>query len=278
MAAARKDIGGRATSASPWAGVIGLVALAWMATASAASRSDALWHVVHDLCVTDMKTARQPAPCLAVDLAQGYAVLKDMRGATQVLLVPTDRVTGIESPRLLAPGSPNYWRAAWSARSFFEARAGRSVPREDIGLAVNSVTGRSQNQLHIHVDCVCPDVILALRLNQRRIGARWSTLKVELAGNRYRVRRLEGADLGARDPFKLLAADPAARADMGAETLAVIGAVFPGGRPGFILLSDHADLAAGNNGASENLLDHDCAVLKQDGPAPAPASNSAAAP
>ena len=54
----------------------------------------------------------------------------------------------------------------------------------------------------------------------------------------------------------------AARADMGRETLAVIGATFADGRPGFYLLSDRADALSMNQGSSETLLDHDCAVLK----------------
>ena len=48
--------------------------------------SNALWHVVHDLCVTDMKISGSPAPCLAVDRAAGWPALKDMRGATQIHL------------------------------------------------------------------------------------------------------------------------------------------------------------------------------------------------
>jgi CDP-diacylglycerol pyrophosphatase len=42
-----------------------------------------------------------PAPCALVDLrerdAKGYVVLKDLVGATQYLLIPTARVSGIES-------------------------------------------------------------------------------------------------------------------------------------------------------------------------------------
>jgi CDP-diacylglycerol pyrophosphatase len=244
-------------------GAIALAAMAWIA-ASRASAADpnALWHVVHDLCVTDVKLSGNPAPCSKVDLARGYAVLKDIRGDTQLLLIPTDRVSGIESPKLLAPGSPNYWQAAWDARPIFEKRAGRPVPREALGLAINSLYGRTQNQLHIHIDCVRPSVQRALQANQSRIGVRWSDLDEPLTGHHYRVRRLEGADFGARDPFKLLAdGDSEARAGMGRETLVAIGASFAGGRPGFILLSDRASLMPLDKAAGEELLDHSCAVL-----------------
>jgi CDP-diacylglycerol pyrophosphatase len=243
-------------------GAIFLAGLAWIA-ASRASAADpnALWNVVHDLCVTDVRLSGSPAPCSKVDLPHGYAVLKDIRGDTQLLLIPTDRVTGIEDTKLLAANSPNYWQAAWDARLIFEKRAGRPVPREALGLAINSLYGRTQNQLHIHIDCVRPSVQRTLAASQARIGERWSNLDVPLTGHHYRVRRLMGADFGARDPFKLLAeADPDARAGMARETIVAIGASFAG-KPGFILLSDHASLMPLDKAAGEELLDHSCAVL-----------------
>ncbi|MBV9997015.1 MAG: CDP-diacylglycerol diphosphatase [Caulobacteraceae bacterium] len=238
-----------------------LAALAWAAAApSRAADPGALWHIVHDLCVPNMRGAGDPSPCTAVDLAGGHAVLKDIHGATQLLLIPTQRLPGIESPRLLAPGSPNYWQAAWAARGLLERRAGREVPRQDLGLAINSRYARSQNQLHIHIDCVRPDVQAALRANAGRIGRGWTSLA--LGPRRYRARRLDGSELGTRDPFKILAAsDPKARSDMGAWTLAVVGTVFPDRKPGFVLVADRAEPSEGDIGGAEELLDHDCAVL-----------------
>jgi CDP-diacylglycerol pyrophosphatase len=48
---------------------------------------------------------------------------------------------------------------------------------------------------------------------------------------------------------------------MGRETLTVVGAVFPDGKPGFYLLADRASIANMDSASSETLLDHDCAVL-----------------
>ena len=90
----------------------------------------------------------------------------------------------------------------------------------------------------------------------------------------YRVRWVAGTDLGARDPFKILArTDPAARADMGRYTLAVIGASRPGGAPGFVILAARgsglgADGGADGGddvGASEELLDHHCRGFRTPG-------------
>ena len=247
-----------------------------VAPAARAADPNALWHIVHDLCVPNMRAAGDPTPCVAVDLAGGYAVLKDIRGATQLLIIPTDKLTGIESPLLLAPDAPNYFAEAWAARGLFEKRAGRAVPPEDIGLAVNSASGRSQNQLHIHLDCVRPDVRAALAARLGRIGPGWSRLTLPPVGHVYMVRRLDGTDLAGRNPFKLLAASvPGARADMGAWTLAVIGETFAHGKAGFVLLAEHADPASGDVGAAEELQDHGCAVLAPDG---APAAPAASAP
>jgi CDP-diacylglycerol pyrophosphatase len=248
---------------------IAIGVVAWIAASPAQpAGSDALWHIVHDLCVIDMKANGLPAPCTAVNLSQGYAVLKDIRGQTQLLVIPTSRVTGIEDPQVLEPASPNYWQAAWGTRGLFEKRVGRPVPRDDIGLAINSFYGRSQNQLHIHIDCVRPEVQSALQANEAEIGPVWSDLNLDLAGRHYRVMRIDGADIGSRNLFKVLAdGDPQARADMGRETLVAIGASFSDGKPGFVLLSDRADLTTANQAHGEDLLDHECKLLSPHGPA-----------
>lgn len=242
-----------------------LAAMAVVACAVRGGDPDALWKIVHGRCTPDWVAHRDPAPCAKValegDVARGYAVLKDRVGVAQYLVIPTARVTGIESPALLAPGAPNYWQDAWQARGFVDARLGRVLPRDDLGIAVNSMFGRTQDQLHLHVDCIRPDVRDALRRDRAGIGTAWTP--VTLAGRIWLVRRLNGADLEGTDPFRLLAEEvPGARAQMGRETLAVTGATFAGGVPGFYVVAGRADLAAGNPGSAEELLDHDCAVAR----------------
>jgi CDP-diacylglycerol pyrophosphatase len=248
-------------------GAVLLLAGGATAPREAADHPNALWHVVHGLCLTDKRLIGAAAPCAFVDLARGFAVVRDPGGKTQVLLVPTRRLSGIEDPRLQAPDAPNYWQYAWDSRRFFEKRAGRQVPRDDIAMAINSRISRSQQQLHIHIDCVAPDVRQALAAHQDEIGAHWTRLRFDLMGRRYRAIKLEGPELGDRDPFKLLyQASARARADMGGETLVAVGAAFADGAPGFYLLSDRADPATGDGGAGEDLLDHGCAVLRNTNP------------
>jgi CDP-diacylglycerol pyrophosphatase len=228
--------------------------------AAQATDPSALWHIVHDRCVPNEQLHGDPAPCALVDLAAGYVVLKDIVGATQFLLLPTARISGIESPALLAPGAPDYFQDAWEARRFTAARAPAPPTRADLSLAVNSVYGRSQNQLHIHIDCLRVDVRDALAQHLGSLGDGWAPFPVPLAGERYIARRLLAPDLAGENPFVLLAASsPEARAHMGDYTLVVAGAAFAG-KPGFVLLADRADRAAGDFASGEALQDHDCAL------------------
>jgi CDP-diacylglycerol pyrophosphatase len=241
-----------------------LVALSTMR--GIAADPDALWKIVHDRCVPNEEKTGLPAPCTAVDLAGGEgggtAVLKDLVGVAQFLLIPTSRLGGIESPELLAPDAPNYWDSAWQARRYVDERLQRNLPRDAVGLAINSAYGRSQAQFHIHVDCLREDVRAFLRAHESEIGTRWSEPRFRFNGHAYRALRIEGDTLGA-DPSKLLADGvPAARASMGEATLVLTGAIFTNGTGGFYLLADRVDLLAGDRASGEELLDHDCAVAK----------------
>ena len=147
---------------SPLAAALLLGASCLVPTSAHAADPNKLWEIVHGECVPGEVKIGNPKPCDAVDLrhgvSKGYAILKDKVGLAQYLLIPTARITGIESPKVLAPNAANYFSQAWRRRSFFERRLHFRVPREDISLAINSAEGRTQNQLHIHIDCVRPEV------------------------------------------------------------------------------------------------------------------------
>lgn len=219
--------------------------------------SDALWRIVNGECVPHQQTSGDPAPCALVNQDSGYALLKDIDGAAQYLFIPTERISGIESPALLAPGSTDYFAAAWRARPLVEERLGRSVPRDWMSLAVNSEFARSQNQLHIHIDCLRADVHEALTQHAAAIGPAWTPFPVPLVGDYYSAIAVPGEDLGAVNPFRLLADGvPGARADMGRRTLVVAGAILGDGRPGFIVLAGLVDSATGDTGGGEAVQDH----------------------
>jgi CDP-diacylglycerol pyrophosphatase len=226
-----------------------------------ASNPHALWQIVHGRCVPNQQRHRDPAPCAVVDAAGGFAVLKDIEGAEQFLLIPTARIRGIESPEVLRPGAANYFADAWAQVPLMEARLRRALPREDVALAVNSPFARSQDQLHIHIDCISPQVHDALARQLAEIGTGWTDLRVPLAGHHYRALRIPGRRLGPVDPFRLLAAsldDPAS--EMGRHTLVLVGAAFP--EPGFILLDGRLDLLHLDRVFGEELQDHSCAIAR----------------
>jgi CDP-diacylglycerol pyrophosphatase len=237
-----------------------IVALLPIVFLGAATDPDILWKIVHNRCVVDETKFGHAAPCAVVDLAAGYAILKDIVGETQYLLIPTRRITGIESPAVLAPATPNYFAEAWNETGLVDARLGKTLPRQDLSLAINALSGRTQDQLHIHIDCIRADVRDALARHAASVGRQWAPFPEPLAGHAYRAMRIDGAALSA-DPFTLLAAgEPGARTAMGAHTLVLAGETFAGGVPGFILLDNHADPAAGDMGVGEALQDHACAV------------------
>lgn len=241
--------------------MIGLLVLTLVIVSASASLAhatgdpNALWRIVGSECVPDQQQHGDPAPCAMVDLERGSAVLKDLVGPNQFLLIPTTRITGIESPELLAPDGPNYFAAAWRARSFVDERAGWPLPRDWMSLAINSTVARSQTQLHIHVDCVRSDVRTAL--SEHQVGPAWAPFPVPLAGHPYDAIAVSGEDLDAVNPFVLLADGvPGARHTMEDRTLVVVGAIGTDGRPGFVVLAGRTDTATGDLAEGEELQDH----------------------
>ena len=224
------------------------------------SNRDVLWSIVHGQCVPHAQDV-PPSPCLAVDTKGGYALLKDRTGATQILLIPTSRVTGIEDPAILAPSAPNYFAEAWQALPRVNALAGGRLAPADLSLAINAETGRTQDQLHIHLDCLTEDTKATLAAHSAAIGPMWARFPVPLGG-RDNWSAVHTATLDDREnPFHLLADGllPVSGASMGQSTLVVTAA--PDG--GFFVLAGRADVLRGDRGDGERLQDHDCALARQ---------------
>jgi len=222
-------------------------------SAGAATDRNALWQVVNGICVRAQEHAGVPFPCQLVDLQKGYAVLGV--GSGHLLVIPTVPIRGIESPELRLPGAANYWEYAWEARG----RLDGPPSRDNVGLAVNSAEARTQDQLHIHLGCIRPDIKAALRRYDPDIRETWSKLPFGVGGHLYRIMRVEAETLAAANPFQLLAKGvPFAGADMASQTIVVVGARFRNGKSGFYLLSDHS--VGSYAAAGEGLLDYTCAV------------------
>jgi CDP-diacylglycerol pyrophosphatase len=244
--------------------VTALAAISWALAVRSADR-DALRHIVQEQCLPHWSEQHDPAPCARV-VAPDFAVLADHKGGAHFLLIATQTITGIEDPKLLAPGSPNYFAAAWQARDHLSAAVGHPVRDDRIGLAVNSALARGQDQLHIHIECLQPRLQRALRAAAASIGDHWTPLPSE--DFPYLALRVRGEKLGHADPFVLLAeGHPQARQNMAAYTLIVARVQFTDG-PGFIVLTGRTPsrealllpLAKGLVPPGETMLDSTCAA------------------
>lgn len=217
---------------------------------------DALLGIMHQ-CVLEHNQGGLQCPCVALDASagidKGYTLIKDCKGETQFLLIPTATVTGIEDPALQQPGAPNYFALAWDNRALVAQSLGHALRTDQVSLAVNPQNRRSQNQLHIHIDCLSADVRQTLATQVATIGPDWQLLPAPLKGHAYRARRVPGSALGL-NPFAALYADLAKQGkqqEIGLHGLLVTQALFSDGAA-FVILD-------GNGSAAEELQDHGCA-------------------
>lgn len=219
--------------------LLGLAACA-LPPGAAGPRSDGLYRQMR-ACLADPGQG----PCTLVAPERGFVVIKDRDRAKPYawLLVPSTDVTGIEAPAVFEAPVAGFWQIGWQV-----GRRLVPAPPEGLGLAINSLAGRSQNLLHIHVSCVAPAVREALAAAE--LGPDWAEAPfLELAGQRFNARRVERLE---PSPFLLLRDLPGAAEDMGGQSLGVIGAA----DGGFLLLTDSTE--PGVAAETEALLDETC--------------------
>jgi CDP-diacylglycerol pyrophosphatase len=175
-----------------------------------------------------------------------YRVLKSIAGCNDYLFIPFQRLIGLEDPELQKPQAPNYWAIAWS-------RAKDYVPCHDIGLAINSRCGRTEDQLHIHMSCVPADLRGFLDQDSSRITQMWSEPKDILHYGSYRLIRI---DRNA-NPFRQMLTIPGAQNTTDwkeKETLILIPVSAGSNDAGFYLLAGRCD-GVTSCGFGEHVLD-----------------------
>lgn len=217
-----------------------------------------LWKVVGEQCVPNARDQGTPAPCTVVDFQKRYAILKDIAGRAQYLLIPTDRVPGIESAEILYAGSPEYWVGAWDAGRYVDVKLDRQLAANELGLEINSSEQRSQNQLHIHVDCMRTDITAALAPYRTDAPGQWRWITLD--GNRYRIMRVTSLRDGD-NPFRVVDRDLGPQQSMGAQTILVTGAGPDTARDGWLIVNSGRDVEGGT-GTAEGLLDHACSLAR----------------
>ncbi|MFI8415044.1 CDP-diacylglycerol diphosphatase [Serratia sp. NPDC078593] len=234
--------------------VIMAVALWWF---FGRGNTNALWQIVSQQCVPNQQQHNDPAPCLTVNLAERYVLFKDSKGPYHDLVMPTDKLSGIESPELENANAPPYFALAWENRGHITQELAKPIKDTWLSLAINSKYGRSQNQLHIHIACLRPDVYDTLREQTQHIDNTWKPLAEKLVGHQYIARKLSGLDLTKEDPIKLLQQYVSARGDsMANYGLALV--VAPEGER--VLLANRLKITDLNLGSAGELQDYQCAL------------------
>jgi CDP-diacylglycerol pyrophosphatase len=223
--------------------VAGLAAPTAFATFAIGLDRMALWQVVR-ACVADFKLTGTPFPCLEVDLSGG-----DERGAVvlrspvsdDTILAPTRRITGIEDPFLQSPGAPNYFDAAWRARTFLKGADGQAPERDAIALIVNSAVVRGQDQLHIHVGCLLPYArrVLAAAAPKVPMGE-WAPIGAVIPHSMFWGFRIRETDLPNVDPFRLAAEAVAGKTEGPGDLTIVVAGVRVESDDEFLILASSA--------------------------------------
>ncbi len=218
--------------------------------------SNALWQIISEKCVPNLAKSGNPSPCQQVNTAQGYVTLKDLNGPLQYLLMPIEKITGMESPIILEPTTPNLFAAAWLQRSLLAKKHGAPIADSALSLAINAQYGRTQNQLHIHISCLRPDVRQRLDALSPKLNEQWQP--ATLRKHRYLIRTLSTAELAQQSVFIRLATEvPNARSEMGKYGMALTA--LPDGR--LALLALERNWLMLNSGSAEELQDHQCQIL-----------------
>jgi len=218
---------------------------------------DALRQVVQNQCLPNWRQHKNPSPCERIWLSSpqpdspGYAVLEDRKGGAHYLLIPIQTMSGTESAELLDPDLPNYFAEAWNARDLLDAYVGHAVPRNAVGLALNSARARDQDQFHIHIECLRPEVFDALHAAAAQISAKWSPVTV--IGSTYQAMRIDDPSLETTRPFDLVAQlSSDARHHLETYTVLIAGMQYSDAA-GFVILTSTGPTA-------ELLLDPGCTV------------------
>lgn len=215
---------------------------------------DSLWEHVSK-AVSDCEKAKNCAS-LKIYPSEGYA----QEGASpNFRMVATDRITGIECPKLWKNQTPHYWELAWKVTKELP-----SSVEERIGMAMNAKFDhmnkpiRDYNQLHIHVSCMRTDVWNFLDQNDAKITTnpgQWKGSTLTIGGDVYRVLRLDAVnDLAQQNLFELLRNMIGNDPDMQYQTLVVSRRK----NGGFYVMNSQSNMPNGTGAGEKKLLNEKC--------------------
>lgn len=232
------------------------------------AHSDELWNIVSGECVPLAKVQQRPnVSCVSVvlvpDEQRGYAVFKDRNGPLHFLLIPTAKIEGIENSILLQPETTDYFLKAWQSRGYLAQASDRPVARNMVSLTVNSAYARSQEQLHIHIACIKPEIKAQLDSQISRFSERWSSVEYGINGHHYLVRTLTESQFREMSLFRRLVKElPDAANNMDKYGIALVAYNDIDNRPMYLFMANRLDVLALNPGYTGDIQDYQCDLLK----------------
>jgi CDP-diacylglycerol pyrophosphatase len=216
---------------------------------------DSLWNHVQERCLD--KAREQHADCAVVDRERGLVLYKDAVGPSHYLVIPDHKVTGVDDPALWDGKAQNQWAFGWEVRDIVSKAIGRRVPDTLVGLAVNSRASRSQDQLHIHLDCISEAARTFIADNAGKASEGWADFRFQ--GKPVRAVLIPSPDntmrFNAFDTVRKSLAEPARIADRG---MFVTYVTRPDGASGFMVVDEPVDAASGSTGHASDFLDRAC--------------------
>ncbi|MDR0806768.1 MAG: CDP-diacylglycerol diphosphatase [Enterobacteriaceae bacterium] len=237
------------------------------------SHSDDLWNIISQQCISQQQLNQiQIIPCLnselSSDASRGFVIFKDRKGPLHFLLIPTERIKGVEDKRLLNPDTPDYFMTAWDYRSYLSKQSGKRIPRDVVSLAINSAWGRSQDQLHIHVSCVKPEIKAQLESQLDKFSEKWTPVPYGINNHNYIARTLTEEQFQQMSLIRRVAAElPDAAKNMGEYGIALVAYNKKDFKnktsvPMYLMLVNKVDLLGLNLGYAEEIQDYQCDLVK----------------
>jgi CDP-diacylglycerol pyrophosphatase len=219
---------------------------------------DGLWRNVQKQCLRADRDVGND--CATVDKDRGYVLYKDMIGRSHYLVIPTTTMSGVEDPHAWSADAPNYWAFALAGRTQVSQRVGKPLSPQDVGLAINARQARSQDQLHIHVDCLSEDARRFLADHRTALGSGWANLAFQ--GKTVRATFVPSATAALPvNPFRVVldaqGGDHSALADRG---IFVAYTQAPGTPAGFVIVDEPVVAGTKTNGHASDFLDRGCAI------------------
>ncbi|WP_084624546.1 CDP-diacylglycerol diphosphatase [Xanthomonas cassavae] len=180
-----------------WAGVaLVAILLCIFGTMVYLTKIGTLWRTISEQCVPGFLHGNNPAPCLVVNPERDYVVLRSPAGPLHLLFVPLTRTLGSNAPWLNASNNPDYFKFAWQARDLLSKESGKTIPDTAVALTFDAYGWGTQDQLHLHLACLRPEVRNVLHtLGLALRSDRW--IEYRMLGHGYWLRAVSAEEFAA---------------------------------------------------------------------------------